>query len=1229
MFNIVLIMQGNHKIELFNKVYANIENDIKNQVNYNIYEIFDIDENTDIFEKCKIDIGKSDFIYIDLHGGLTFFKNYLALSKMFDGKKKFYFYSGIDSEIGEMSKKCGLTQLEQNTIFSYDNAGGEGNIKNLLLYMFNKFGDINCNYDTVKIPEWDGIYGNVDLSDLSKPIIGILIHYNYIQYNNLKHIDGLIDSIKKYDCVPYPVYTNIMPTSDGNYGGLKSAIDKYFIKDGKTIIDSLIVTVGHSLTILSSPGNGKTRVDKSVFEVLDIPVFQALTTQLTYEEWQNSKAGIDATYLAINVYQTEYDGQLITIPIAYTDKIITEYGIKSIYFPIHERIDKLVRLAKNWSMLRRIPIEEKKVAIILHNMPPRIDMIGAAYGLDTPASIYNMYKSLVDIGLRCDYEFNDNKEIIDKIIDGLTNDGRYLTPQQMFERADAVVEKDDYIKWFNNYSSKVKSELQRDWGDIPGEFMTVDEKILVPGIINGNLFIGLQPPRAFEEKAEEAYHSTNLVCPYQYIAYYRYLEHIFGANIVVHVGTHGTIEWLPGKEIALSNDCYPDIAIGDLPHIYPYIIDVPGEGIQAKRRTAAGLIDHLIPSMQQGGLYGELARIDDLTTLYYKALRDSVNKSTDIINEIWKITCDNNLNSDLNLTEIEFYDNIELSLEKIHLWINEIKTSEVKDGLHIFGFPPQSERMKNMLRLLVRVRNGDVPSIREAVCHSKNLNLDYILNNLQIINDDGITNATILNEIDNIVDDIFNMLDENNYEFEKVYSFIHDNEIIKCVRFVCDEVYPRLLATTDELKYFIKSVNGEFIIPGPSGAPSRGNALILPTGRNFYAIDPHIIPNRIAWKTGITLANQMLDKHMTDNGTLPESVAIIVYSGETIKTNGDDIAEILYLYGVKPVYLGSTDRIIGLDVIPLDELNRPRIDVTLRISGLFRDTFPNLIDLIDDAVNMVAGLDEPHNMNFIRKHVVDDVQQFIEDGMKQDIAEQRAKLRIFGCPPGTYGAGVDILINSKQWQTSDDLGQAYITWSGHAYSKKLHGDKLQNVFVRRLETTDATIKNISSVESDMLDSDDFYNYHGGMISAVKKIKGTLPASYSTNTADVDHVVTKNIHEEVSRLMRARINNPKWIEGLKKHDFKGAQEFAAMVDIVFGWDATSDTIDDWMYDSIYDTYIHDDELREWIKNANPWALHSMSERLIEAAQRNMWNASDDKINELHDIYLEMESSFEGL
>jgi cobaltochelatase CobN len=357
-------------------------------------------------------------------------------------------------------------------------------------------------------------------------------------------------------------------------------------------------------------------------------------------------------------------------------------------------------------------------------------------------------------------------------------------------------------------------------------------------------------------------------------------------------------------------------------------------------------------------------------------------------------------------------------------------------------------------------------------------------------------------------------------------------------------------------------------------------------------------------------------------------VSIVVYCGETITTGGDDIAEIMYLYGVRPLWVGNTNRVYSLEAIPLEELGRPRVDVTLRISGLFRDAFPNLIEKIEDAVNLVASLDEPDSQNYVKKHVGEEIAELVEKGVDVAEAVRVSGMRVFGCPPGTYGAGVDILVQSKQWEAPEDLGRAYVNYSSHAYGRKWHGEKVPETFLKRLSKTQVTVKNISSDELDMLSDDDFYNYHGGMISAVK-LAGGKADSYSTSAADAEHVKTRTIHEDTSRIMRMRIENPKWIEGLKEHGYRGATEFAQMVDIVFGWDATSGVVDDWMYESIAKTYLLDDELREWIRSVNPWALHAMSERLLEAAQRGMWNAGEETLEALRSIYLEMDGAMEGI
>ena len=1234
--------QAYDELSTISTIYSNYSSDI----HIDFFDTGVVDNNEAEFQKCFLATSSANFVYMNIHGAIPYFKKFNALQKIFMGKIPSFIHTGIDDENVEMQKQSSLSPVLYSELLKYQHAGGKDNYKSFILLIMKELGSFDCEPDRVSIPKWDGLYGlngvgeeeylDFVVTQASRPVIGILIHYSTIQHSNTRHIDALIDSIKLHGAVPLAMYTNMVPM-EGGYLGLCGAFEKYMLRDKKPIVDVLIVTSGFTLSLLASPGDGTSKVETSIFEMLDVPVLQAMCTFFSYEQWESSLVGIDSMLLCSNVYQPEFDGQIITVTIACTEAVQTPYGIKAVAQPIPERVDKVVRLCINWAKLRKKPIHEKKVAIILHNMPPRADMIGCAYGLDTPESVYNMYCLLRNKGLILEYDFESGQEIIAKITNGVTNDRSFLSEYEMLARSVAVAVKSSYTSWFEAMPEKVRGELQRDWGDMPGDFMTVDEKILIPGIINGNLFIGLQPPRAFEEKAEEAYHSTDLVCPYQYLAFYRYLKHEFGADVFVHVGCHGTLEWLPGKEIGLSNGCYPDLAIDDMPHLYPYIINVPGEGAQAKRRSYAVIIDHLIPSMIESGTYGALTGIDEKISEYYRAKIFDTSKLEILSKEIWDMVVEANVHTDLGLSQADFFNDVELELKRLHLWLSDIKSAKIKDGLHIFGEVPREGRYGNMLRLLVSIQNGDVPSLREGLCHLAGEDLEDLLQDPAKQRVDGRTNAMVLEEIDEVGRRIFESFGELGYTWEAASSVTDGLEgnivdkyaLIKCLQFVAKTIKPRLDATTDELKYFDRGIDARFVAPGPSGAPSRGNATILPTGRNFFMIDPTTIPSRSAWETGKRLGDQLLWRYLEDEGQYPENIAIVVYAGETIKTMGDDVAEIMYLYGVRPVWIENTDRVIDLEVIPLEELGRPRIDVTLRISGLFRDTFPNLIERIEDAVTLVASLDEPDEMNYVKKHIMADFSEFVSQGMQREQAFEYAKLRLFGCPPGTYGAGVDIQINSQKWETTEDLGRAYINWGAHAYGRKIHGTKLQDLFSHRLKSCDVTVKNISSFESDMLDDDDYYNYHGGLISAIKSQKGKLPASYSTNAGDPKHVQTRNIHEEMSRIMRIRINNPRWIDGLKEHGFRGAQEFSAMVDIVFGWDATSNVVDDWMYESITKTYLLDEELQAWIREVNPWALQAISARLFEAAQRGMWDADEDMLEKIKEIYLSVEGDLEDM
>lgn len=1248
MFRLIFIMSGFDSTYKLKESNIFIKKHYKESIDIDFIDSHKMDNSIEEYKICREKIEKSDMVFISMHGGVTHFKSLEKIMNEFEGKKKFFIYSGVEDENIVLLKKSGILPRQYEEILSYYSTGGNENLQNMILYLASNFGSKKFSYDSPKIVKWEGIYYPnkiiedytayiKDIKKLEKPIIAILFYSKYFRENNIRHIDGFIEEIENLGGIPLAIYTASAPDLSNGCKGIKWVVDNILMIDGDPQVDVIINTMAHAQSILGDPGDGTRAVEKSIFESINVPVLQAMPTYQSLESWENSIKGIDMMSLTSSVYDPEFDGQIITVVTAYNETIVDEIGERYIFKPIKERVNKVCRLALSWAMLRKIENKDKKVAIIFHNMPPRNDMIGCAFGLDTPYSVYNIINALKEDGVYTEYDFKDGDEIINKIIQGVSNDTRWLTSEKAMEKSVDIISGDTYREWFSTLSNSVKEKMIKDWETPPGDLMVFEDKMPVPGIINGNIFIGVQPQRGYEEKAEEAYHSTDIVPPHQYIAYYKWIKNIFKADVIIHVGTHGTLEWLPGKEIGLSQNCYPDITIDDIPHLYPYIINIPGEGAQAKRRSYAAILDHLIPSFMQSGTYDDMETLDELLKQYYHAKNGDRGKLIHIQEQIIELVIKNNYHIDLNVSQEYINNNFENFVEKLHGWIEEIKCSLIKDGLHIFGTVPEGERFENLVFALLRLSNGEAPSLIESICKANGLDYKDLKDNPYKVNKNNSTNLMMLDEIDEIGRNIIRKFHSLNYkakfieEIIKEYFKVEDNsrtdDIYKTLKFVSEVINPKLNDTVDEIKYLVEGVRGNFIPPGGSGCPTRGRVSILPTGRNFYTMDPTAVPTKAAWEVGKQLGDKLIDRYLKDEGKYPKNIVMVIYSGETMKTCGDDIAEALYLMGIKPKWLENTDKVIGLEVIPLEELKRPRIDVTLRITGLFRDTFPNIIELVEEAVNIASSLDENEDDNYIKRNILNEIKNLIDNGLSIEEAEEEAGMRIFGCPPGTYGAGVGILINSKNWQDVNDLGDVYTLWGGHAYGKKFHGKKVKEVFSRRLSSAEITVKNESSMEIDMLDSDDFYNYHGGLIAAVKSNSGKSPRAYCGNSSDPARTKIKDVNEETARIMRSRILNPKWFEGLKKHGYKGAQEISAMVDIVFGWDATADVVEDWMYEEISETYLFNDERREWIKDVNSWAIHNMAERLLEASQRGMWKAKDETIEKLKGIYLSIEGDIE--
>ncbi|MDP9116137.1 MAG: cobaltochelatase subunit CobN, partial [Actinomycetota bacterium] len=448
-----------------------------------------------------------------------------------------------------------------------------------------------------------------------------------------------------------------------------------------------------------------------------------------------------------------------------------------------------------------------------------------------------------------------------------------------------------------------------------------------------------------------------------------------------------------------------------------------------------------------------------------------------------------------------------------------------------------------------------------------------------------------------------------------------DETVASVLIFAADEVVPRLAATTDELTNTLHALDGGYVPAGPSGSPLRGLVNVLPTGRNFYSVDPRAVPSRLAWETGQAMADSLLERYRTDTGQFPRSVGLSVWGTSAMRTSGDDIAEILALLGVRPVWDDASRRICDLEPIDLAELGRPRIDVTIRISGFFRDAFPHVVTMLDDAVRLVAGLDEPAEQNYVRAHVKEDVRAHGD--------ARRATTRIFGSKPGAYGAGLLPLIDARNWRDDADLAEVYAVWGGYAYGRDLAGRQARPDMEAAYRRIAVAAKNTDTLEHDIADSDDYFQYHGGMIATVRALTGTAPRAYIGDSTRPNTVRTRSLAEETARIFRARVVNPRWIEAMRRHGYKGAFELAATVDYLFGYDATAGVVEDWMYEKLTESYVLDPQTRKFMQQSNPWALHGIAERLLEAADRSMWQSPPaDLLAALREAYLETEGDLES-
>ena len=1083
-----------------------------------------------------------------------------------------------------------------------------------------------------------GVHARAEIDDPGKPTVGIVFYRAHELAGNTAFVDSLADAIRAAGANPLPVFC-------GSLRGLDSEQSAGLV-DLLRHCDAVVATVlaaGGAVAAKAGAGQAEDAWDVGVLAELDVPVVQGLVLTVGRADWVDSHAALSPMDAAMQVAIPEFDGRLIGVPFSFKEN--GPDGIP-VYVADPERSARVAGIATRLARLRHRRNADKKLAIVLSSYPTKHSRVGNAVGLDTPASAVKLLAAMRDAGYSLgdlDPSTVDGDALVHRLIAAGGHDVEWLTEDQMAQ-AEIRVPAARYRRWFEQLPAELRDSMTEHWGTPPGQlYVSEDDEIYVAALRFGNVVLMIQPPRGFGENPIAIYHDPELPPSHQYMAAYHWLADEFGVDAIIHLGKHGTLEWLPGKGLGLSAACAPDAVLGDIPLIYPFIVNDPGEGTQSKRRGHAVVVDHLIPPMARADTYGDLAKLEQLLDEYATVAALDPEKLPTVRAQVWELVTAASLHHDLhadNQPSADEFDDFVLHLDG---YLCEIKDVQIRDGLHILGRAPEGEELVNDVLAVLRARQvfggtvGALPGLRAALAVHVGLDEQELLAEpgapvtapealTGLVDGPAHTGADLIDLLESLARRLALRIAELGWEPDRVPAVVTEvlgepvPDVVAVLRFGCVEVVPRLSRTTDEIKHVLHALSGGFVPPGPSGSPTRGLVSVLPTGRNFYSVDPKAIPSRNSFDVGSALADSLLARHRADTGEWPRSVGLTVWGTSAMRTQGDDIAELLWLLGCRPTWDAASRRVTGFEIVPLDELGRPRIDVVIRISGFFRDAFPHVVALLDDAVRAVAVLDEPDEDNYVAAHY------------RADLAEhgdaRRATTRVFGSKPGAYGAGLLPLIDARNWRDDRDLAEVYATWGGYAYGRGLDGRQARDDMATAFRRIQVAAKNVDTREHDIADSDDYFQYHGGMVAMVRALTGSSPAAYVGDSAVPHAVRTRTLGEETHRVFRARVVNPRWIAAMQRHGYKGAFELAATVDYLFGFDATAGVVDDWMYAKLAESYVFDENVQQFLRQSNPWALRGITERLLEAADRGLWEKPDqDTLDQLRAVYLDLEGDLE--
>ncbi|MGH1367863.1 MAG: cobaltochelatase subunit CobN [Maritimibacter sp.] len=1029
------------------------------------------------------------------------------------------------------------------------------------------------------------------------PVVPLIFYRALVQGAGLHPINRLTRALLRQGLNPLPIFVASLKDP------VSVATVQTLFEQAKpsVILNCTAFAVGSPHAGDDSPQNPLTMPAAN-----EAPVFQVVLAGSSEAAWEEGVNGLSARDIAMNVALPEVDGRILSRAVSFKGEAFfdeaTECPIAT-YRAIGDRVDFVARLTANWAKLRNAKTAERKIGLVLANYPNKDGRLANGVGLDTPAATVHALNLLADEGYSVENAPKSADDLMRALMAGPTN---WLTDRT--ERKGGVtLDLATYREHFDALPWDVKEAITTRWGAPEADpFVEPDVGFKLSVLRFGNVVVGLQPARGYNIDPTDTYHAPDLAPPHGYLAFYIWMREAFGAQAIVHMGKHGNLEWLPGKALALSETCMPEAVLGPMPHVYPFIVNDPGEGTQAKRRAQAVIIDHLTPPLTRAQTYGPLRDLEALVDEYYEAAGLDPRRISHLRREILTLTSSSGLDVDAGMTGADE----DSDLAKLDAYLCDLKEAQIRDGLHIFGQSPTGTLERDLAIALARVPRGQGTGRNASLIRALALDCEITPDIMDPLDCDmgaaytGPRHEALKAAGQDLWRTNGDTVERLELLAQEALGWPETPEHLKHTAPVLEEMHnvilPRIRACgMDEGTGLLTALSGRFVAPAPSGAPTRGRLDVLPTGRNFYSVDSRAVPTPTAWALGWKSASLLIEKHLQTHGDWPRALLLTAWGTANMRTGGDDIAQALALMGVKPKWDSANRRVTGFEVIPASALGRPRVDVTLRVSGFFRDAFPGLIALVDSAARAVQSLDEPE----------------AENPAAARAKGGEATARVYGSKPGAYGAGLQAMIDEKLWREKADLADAYLEWGGYAYGSDGSGTRDREGLEQRLRQTEAIVQNQDNREHDLLDSDDYYQFEGGAAAAVSTLQGTDRPIYHNDHSRPERPVIRTLDEEIGRVVRARVVNPKWIEGVKRHGYKGAFEMAATVDYMFAFAATTGAVKHHHFDLVHAAFLEDENTRAFIAEHNAPALAEMAQRLLEAMDRGLWQAKSNSARAL--------------